>query len=150
MAELNFDATQVEPTSEFEILPDGDYPAVLIDSEWKGTKSGGGRYLQLTWEVLDGEFKGRLLWDRLNLENKNDTAVKIAQASLSAVCRAVGVLRPKDSAELHNKPCTIKVVVEERNDRPGVFKNEIRNYAPIGTATARPTVSGNNKMPWKK
>ena len=35
------------------------------------TKNGGGSYLQLTFQVLDGPYKGRLLWARLNLTNSN-------------------------------------------------------------------------------
>ena len=55
------------------------------------------------------EFKGRNLWARLNLDNPNEIAVKIARAELSALCRAVGVLEPKDSVELHNLPLVISV-----------------------------------------
>lgn len=146
-----FDASVIEPTADFEAIPKGDYKAMVIDSEWKPTKAGTGRYLQLTHEILDGEFKGRRLWDRLNLDNPSDTAVKIAQATLSSLCRAVNVMRPKDSSELHGKPCIIKVIVEERNDKPGVFKNEIKNYEAIGAAPVQVTPQPASKSPpWKR
>jgi hypothetical protein len=75
----------------------------------KPNKDGTGSYLQLTFEILDGPHKGRLLWARLNLDNPNATAVAIAKAELSAICRAVGVLAPKDSVELHDLPLVIHV-----------------------------------------
>lgn len=151
MVDLNgFDAEVVEPTSDFETLPKGDYLAIMIDSEWKDTKAGSGKYLQLTWEIVDGEFKGRRLWDRLNLQNQNDTAVKIAQGTLSAICRAVGVMRPKDSCELYGKPIVVKVDVEERNDKPGVFKNEVKKYLATGDKQSTPQAAPASKPPWKK
>jgi hypothetical protein len=105
MANLNnFNANQVEPSSNLEAIPAGKYLAVITESELKPTKSGSGSYLQLTFQILEGEYKGRFLWSRLNLHNANPTAVKIAQAELSAICRAVGVLTPGDSVELHNLP----------------------------------------------
>ena len=81
MANLNgFDASQVEPTASFDPIPAGKYLAAITESEMKPTKKGSGSFLQLTFTVLDGEYKGRLLWCRLNLNNPNATAVKIARS----------------------------------------------------------------------
>ena len=93
MATFNFNANEVEPNSGFTLMPAGKYLAVITEDEMKDTKSGDGRYLSLTFEVLDGKFKGRKLWARLNLENKNAQAVQIARGDLSAICRAVGVMQ---------------------------------------------------------
>jgi hypothetical protein len=67
MANLNnFNANQVEPSSNLEAIPAGKYLAVITESELKPTKSGSGSYLQLTFQILEGEYKGRFLWSRLN------------------------------------------------------------------------------------
>ena len=72
MANLNgFDANNVDPATDFEPIPAGKYLAVITDSEMKPTKSGSGHYLELTFQVIDGPFKNRLLWSRLNLDNPN-------------------------------------------------------------------------------
>jgi len=85
MADLRgFDANQVEPSADFETLPAGKYEAVITESEMKPTKAGTGHYLQLTFQIIEGEFKNRFLWARLNLDNPNATAVQIARAELSA------------------------------------------------------------------
>ena len=90
MANLTgFDANSVNPATDFEPLPAGKYLAIITDSEMKPTKSGSGNYLELTFQVIDGPFKGRMLWSRLNLDNPNAQAVQIAQGELSAICRAV-------------------------------------------------------------
>jgi len=152
MPELNFDATQVDPAGSFEPIPKGDYPAIMIESEFKDTKAGDGQYLQVVWEIMSGEHKGRRLFDRLNLHNKNETAVKIAQGSLSAICHAVGVLHPKMSEELHGKPCLVKVIIEERKDQPGTMKNEVKGYAAINGAAPVTSTSpaASARPPWKK
>jgi hypothetical protein len=154
MANLNgFDANQVEPTGDFDPVPAGKYLAVITESEMKPTKSGSGNYLQLTFEILDGPHKGRLLWARLNLDNPNATAVAIARAELSAICRAVGVLAPKDSVELHNLPLVIHVKCKKRDDT-GELTNEVKGYSPR-TAPAESAVkpaapSANGTPPWKR
>ncbi len=152
MADLNgFDANQVEPAGDFEPVPAGKYVAVVTESEMKPTKAGTGAYLQLTLQVIEGEFKNRLLWARLNLDNPSEQARKIAQGELSAICRAVGVLAPKDSVDLHNLPLVINVRCKKRADT-GEITNEIKGYAkkesnpPPATAAA----ATNSTPPWKR
>ena len=63
MADLRgFDANSVEPTSDFEPIPAGKYPAVIAESEMKPNKAGTGHFLQLTFQVIDGPYKNRFLW----------------------------------------------------------------------------------------
>ncbi len=159
MADLRgFDANTVEPSSDFEPIPAGKYLAVVVESEMKANKAGTGHYLQLTFEVIDGPFKGHYLWARLNLDNPNATAVQIAKAELSAVCRAVGVLAPNDSTDLHDLPLVIHVKCRKRPDT-GEIANEIKGYSPKASlAEATPptkpaAASANGKPttpPWKR
>ena len=157
MANLNgFDANTVEPADELEPIPAGKYIAVITDSEMKPTKSGSGNYLQLTFQIVEGEYANRLLWVRLNLDNPNATAVDIARRELSSICRSVGVLVPTDSVDLHNLPCCIHVRVKRRNDT-GELQNEIKGYSgrdAIATPTAASqlasSTAANTKAPWKR
>jgi len=150
MADLNgFDARTVEPTADFEPIPAGKYLAAITDSEMKPTKAGTGSYLELTFTILEGEYKNRVLWARLNLNNPNATAVKIARSELSAICRAVGVMQPKDSVELHNLPLTLRVKVKKREDT-GELVNEIKGYAKKEAAAGQPQQAADNTPPWKR
>jgi hypothetical protein len=152
MANLNgFDANTVEPSDELEPIPAGKYIAVVTDSEMKPTKSGSGEYLQLTFQIVEGEYANRLLWVRLNLDNPNATAVEIARRELSAICRSVGVLVPTDSVDLHNLPCCIHVRVKRRADT-GELQNEIKGYSKK-EAVAAPiaaTQVATAAAPWKR
>ena len=148
MADLGgFDASQVEPTVNFEPVPAGEYEIAIIESAMKPTKSGSGQYLELVFQVIEGEHRGRQLWSRLNLENPSEMAVKIARAELSAICRAIDVLRPADSVQLHNLPLVIKVGCTSRADN-GELTNEIKGYE--SRQRVEPAPSANSTPPWKR
>jgi hypothetical protein len=153
MADLRgFDANNVEPAGDFEPIPAGKYLAVITESEFKPTKAGTGSYLQLTFQVTDGPCANRLLWARLNLDNPNDTARKIAQGELSAICRAVGVLAPNDSVDLHNLPLVIHVRCKKRSDT-GEITNEIKGYSKKDMPPKPPPAAAaatNSTPPWKR
>lgn len=151
MASLNgFNANQVEPTGDFDPISAGKYTAVITDSQMKPNKAGTGRYLELTFQVNEGEYLNRLLWERLNLENPNEAAVQIARGNLSAICRAVDVLAPQDSTELHNLPLVINVKCRKRSDT-GELTNEIKGYSK--RESSRPQhgePQAESTPPWKR
>jgi hypothetical protein len=150
MADLHgFNANEVDPSSDFEPIPAGKYLAMITDSEMKPTKANDGAYLQLTFQVLDGPCKNRYVWARLNLQNRNQTAVQIARAELSAICRAVGVMAPKDSFELHNLPLVITVRCR-KNKETGELGNEVRGYAKKDAAAGQPQQGAASTPPWKR
>ena len=132
-----FNAADVEPNSAFTPLPAGEYQAIISESEMKPTKDGQGKFLQMKLQILNGQHQNRTLIDRLNLVNKNDVAVQIAKGTLSSICRAVNVLTPNDSAELHNKPLTI--IVKIKNDPNGNPQNEVKGYKARHTSAPAAT-----------
>jgi len=75
------------------------------------TKDGRGQYLYLELDILDGQFAGRKLFDRLNLVNDNPDTVDIAKRALSSICRATGQMQVKDSEQLHLIPMIADVRV---------------------------------------
>jgi hypothetical protein len=171
MAQLGFDATNVEPAAPRDILPAGKYVAHIIASEMKDT-SKGGQYLNLEHEVIDGPHKGRRVWNKLNLVNDNATTVEIAQRQLSSICHAIGMLKVNDSEDLHYKPMLITVKVRPAGkDKQGIDRdaqNEVGGYeaangvrsafapaAQPATSTPRPApaaagASAGGVPPWKK
>jgi len=134
-----FNAGQHQPRTEYDLIPDGWYLAQIDDSETKPTKAGTGHYLELTFVILDGPAKDRRVWDRLNLDNPNPTAVAIAQESLASICHAVAVLEPKDPAELHDKPLQIKIGTQPAKGSYAA-SNVVKGYrsADAGSTGAAP------------
>jgi len=160
MAILDFDAGNVSPSQGFTLLPIGDYPVVISESSDSIKNSKGtGEYIKLTYVVLEGEYKGRKIWENLSLVHENPITVKIARQSLSAICRCVGVMHPQDTAELHNIPFRISVGINPGNNG---FKesNGILEYMPMqgdmdlsvsGRETQTPTANTpvKKKQPWE-
>lgn len=151
-----FDATTVKPSVAFEAMPEGWYPAVITAGEFKPTKSGDGEYLEFKFEVIDGQYKGRAFFDRLNLKNKSDQTVVIAKAALSAICHAVGNLKPKDTSELHGQPLQVKLKCKKREDT-GDMTNEVKGYrsmkegaAASASAPAAGKAASDEKPSWMK
>ncbi|PZN25881.1 MAG: hypothetical protein DIU71_19155 [Proteobacteria bacterium] len=138
MAILNFDANQVPPEEQLEALPAGWYNVQIVGSEIKPTAKGGA-YLQLDLQVLDGPYAGRRIFDRLNIQNENPTAVEIAYRRLSAYCHAVGVLKVEDSQQLHGIPLKVRVTV--RTDPSGQYapSNEVRAVKNINENVGDPS-----------
>jgi hypothetical protein len=150
MADLRgFDANKVEPATPFDPIPAGKYLAMITASEMKANKAGNGRFLELCFTIIEGEYKNRQLWARLNLENPNELAMKIAQGELSALCRAVGIMTPNDSVELHNLPLVIRVRCKKRKDS-GEIANEIGGYEKRDAVTGRPQQAQTNTPPWRR
>lgn len=153
MATINFDATTVEPSTGFNPIPIGDYHCVITENEMKPTRTGNGQYLQLTFEIIEGEYTGRKIWGRYNLENPNQQAVEIARKDLSAICRAVNVMQLTDTVQLLNIPLVLKIGVK-KNKETEEMENVIKgykakaDYAPSASvASPAPQTA---KAPWAK
>ena len=134
--DTSFDATSVEPTTAHELLPAGKYRAQIVESEMRVTKNGMGQFLWLMLDILEGEHKGRKMFDQLNLVNPNPTTVEIAQRTLSAICHATGKMHVSDSEELHLIPMTIQVKVKPPKNGYGE-SNAIAYLPPERGAVAR-------------
>jgi hypothetical protein len=144
-----FDANVVEPSAPRETIPAGKYKAVITKSEERPTKAQTGSMLVLTCQIIEGPHQGVSLMDRLNLNNPNKTAEEIAQRTLSAICRSVGVMMPNESSDLHDKPMMITVKVKPAEGQYQA-SNEIAGYEPCegGAKAAAPAAAAT--PPWKK
>lgn len=164
MALINFQADPNLPTNNYELLPKGDYLCMAIASELKPNSKRTGDYLQITFEVLDGPYKTRKIWDRLNIRNANKTAEKIAMEQLNALCMATGVLHLQDSDQLHNLPVVLKVDIEAGRDGYD-DQNRVKGYSAVGNGgvtraatspaqapaqAAAPAAAGGGAPVWKK
>jgi len=112
-------------SQNFDVLPKGDYTVAITESDAKTTKAGDGYYLKFTLQVLDGEFKGRKIWDQLMIEHSNVLAVKIGKARLGDYCRAAGKNNPQDTSDLHD--IAIRVRLKVRKDDEYGDKNEVQS-----------------------
>ncbi len=133
---FNPSAPGQEGVGDFTAIDPGTYKAHIIDSKMKDTQAGDGAFLELTWEVLEGECAGRRVWTRLNLKNPSEQAVEIAQKHLTSICLACGIQGSiSDSAVLHSIPIMLRVIKKKSNSNYPEG-NETKGYEPIGGAGA--------------
>ncbi len=134
MAHFSFDASTVAPQAVTGPIPAGTYLAHCTESDVGPLKSGNGTGLKMTFEILDGQYKGRRVWENLNIQHTNEDTQRIAQSQLSALCHAVNVIKLEDTAALHFKPVKITVVVREAQGQYQA-NNNIKGYESAGGAT---------------
>lgn len=132
------------PDSEFSALPEGDYVAIMTSAEKKPNSKGTGSYLSCAYEVIDGQYKGRKVFDNMNLWNPNQTAVDIARRELKKLCGALGFAQqPSDSAELLNKPFVMSLTVyQDTYNGKTSEKNKIADYKPAVPGQAPAVMQG--------
>lgn len=142
-SDLNFDATGVQPNARPDPLPAGEYRMAITGSEVKPTSTGSGKMLKIELVVLDEPFKGRKVFDNLNIQNANPEAQRIAHGQLSAICHATGVLQLMNSFQLHNIPMLVRIAIKQS---PGYDpQNVVKGYKGIlaapGSAPASPAAA---------
>lgn len=173
-----FNPTEHDTTQrEFENLPDGIYRLEVTSSD---VNAGDGKTgLKLTYDVIEPEeYKGRKIFDYINLEHPNVQATEIGQRAFAALCRGMEITDPvNDSEELHFRAFTAKVGLGKpskdgqypaRNELKRIFfpdegelpvpqitgpvrpANDNRRAANDNRTTAKPAAAEGKKRPWGK
>jgi hypothetical protein len=158
------DFNEVQATGE--LLPAGMYQAIIVESGGNpeddrtgedglvSCKNGKGRYLPMTFEIIEGEHKGRKIYKNFNLENPNEMAVRIAQSELKELLQAIcwdfsaKPYGPDDTTEMHMIPMTLQITIR-KDKNSDEERNEIKHFKPkqsFGTAPA-PTTTGKPATP---
>jgi len=122
----------VEPDS-FEPIPAGTYQAQIIEAKKQDVSKNNdyGECLALTWQITEGQYKGRLVFQRLNLwvynmPKNNDLVVKIANSQFAQIRKATGKETPRDTDELLYIPCTIRLAITQDKNQEYDPRNEIK------------------------
>jgi hypothetical protein len=154
MASINFNANDVpESEDKFELIPAGDYKAIILESSIKATKAGTGEYVAVKVQIVDGEKKGRTVFANLNFKNPNPTAQQIGQRELADLTKAVGLVTLTDTAQLHGKPLTVRIGIEPAKDGYDAA-NRVKKWLPINQASTpevitMPSAKSAGAKPWE-
>lgn len=129
-----FDPNEQLETTNYDPIPDGEHECIVNAYQWKDAKSGG-NYLEIEFAISGGDFDGRLVWERLNLINKNDMAVQIGREGLARFCRAMECtdqLGTEDDLfafmeKTPGKKCMVKVKKQARKNDPDRIDVVVKN-----------------------
>lgn len=175
MATFGNNVNYNEVQSIGENIPAGFYQAIVVESGGKSdnpntcpdglvtSKNGKGRYLPMTFEVIEGDFKGRQIFKNFNLENVNTQAVNIARSEIKSLLLAIGwdfstkPSGPDDTSEIHMIPLTIQVVIRV-DKNTGDERNEIKKFmpraapgsAPMQRSSAPVSPAATPQAPWQR
>src|SRR5271163_2514987 len=112
------------------ILPNGDYAAAAQKIDLTSAKTDvNSKMLLVSLVVALGEFEGRWLMDRMVLEHRNPTAVRLGKRRYKTFSDAALGRDANDTEELLDKPVLIRVIV--RNDPEYGLQNDIVDYRSL-------------------
>ena len=119
MSDLNTDGCY-EPGADdfkgnFTLLEKGVYFFVIKKAEIKETKKGNGNYLNVEFQVIEGEREDTCVFKKFNLNNPNAKAVAIGKRHLAGLKHAVKI--PDLSNEQEFVGCRVwgEVVIKPGN-----------------------------------
>ena len=130
----------------FEPIPDGTKAKAAIDeAKWDSYQEE--TYISLRWAILEGEFKGRKVYQKVRISDASPQKAENAMAMLVAIdanaggaIYAAGV-KPDDmslSINLMNKPMIIRLATWEINDSKGNWVNAVSSAGQGVAPTQQP------------
>jgi hypothetical protein len=153
------DALSLEdlPVSEtsYDAIPAGWYNATITSAELKNTKTGGGQYIKLRYDITGPSHQGRVVFGNLNIRNASPEAERIGRQQLGEVMRAIGLAKVNDTDQFVGGMLSIKVAIKE-SAQYGT-QNEVKGFkaiegavAPVAAPRAAAAPSSKSAPPWAK
>ena len=134
--EWNPDAIKAaaESESKYKEIPPGSVLRVIVNSiEDRSNLAGTGKNLKPEFEVIEGEYKGRKIWENYAYENPNEKAVKIAWRQILALSIAIfGDDKPRPLDQFEGKTLRVETKNETYN---GKVSTKITKYFPDHVTT---------------
>lgn len=176
MVQLSQYSQQIEnakESSQYAQVPSGDYVVACVASEEKQNSKKTGHYIQLDFEIQEGEFMGEKLVDRINHDNPNETARNIAWGTLKQLGQAIdqhplpsteALLGKRLIAKVKNKQ-SIRPIEDDNgnqkfddNGNPMFYRDiSIAKYQPYSVGGQQPSAapagqasSNNGSFPFPK
>lgn len=144
-----------EGSSDYALLPDGWYEALIKSAQLSPTKDGSGQYIKLRFDICGPTHQGRVVFSNINIRNASARAEEIGRQQLGDIMRAIGLSRVEDTDQLVGGRLCIKVGTrperyDERSGRTYEASNEIKSYKALdGAAPPAPAAPVASAAPEK-
>jgi hypothetical protein len=139
---LVFDLSGVEEDKGFEIMPKGDYEAI-VDELTFGDSSSGNPMITVKYKIVAGEFEGRVVYDYWVLNGKGSEfgLAKLKKFLVRVTPEVeIGEFKPADFAEDEvavgrELVLSLGIQKQTKGDYKGESRNTVRDIAaPSGNA----------------
>jgi hypothetical protein len=121
---------ETQAATDFAPLPKGDYEAVVTHGELFSARTGTPGY-KLTFEVCEGDFKGRKFWHDVYL---TPAALPIAKRDLAKI--GIAELQQLERPLPARFRCQVKLALRKEDD--GSERNRVIRFDCIGIEKADP------------
>lgn len=146
MAQLDFvintsDAQHIAQSDPFTPLPTDWYPAEVVEADFQPMRNGNGKEVTVTLRIVDGQHKGRQVWDRLRIRHVNAEYAQRETNRLTLLsAAALGPGRQlADTGQLVGR--VVSAHVKYKKGKDGYEdSNEVAGYAPMAGASQLPPV----------
>jgi len=158
--DLNFDATNVSPSTAFDPLPPGWYPCQITKAEIVVSQTAG-EMLKIEHRVMDQhDHAGRVVYNYLCINHPTSKKTQdIARSKLSAICHSIGKLQIGPVDDLLGAELLVKLKTKPATDKYDAG-NDVVDYKPLSGETtsvpaAKPVAAPQaapaaTRAPWKK
>ena len=130
MVNINWDI--VPDAEDFSPVPAGEYPTKIVECTEEVPKSGN-EFFKLKHEILEGEYKGKFVFDTLFFSEAALKRVKLVCSRIGIKTTGTTELEPK---MFIGKKCIIDVIIESYDDDGKTKKSNkvsFAGYKPYAT-----------------
>ena len=110
----------------FPLIPKGRYTVLVEKAEQQDSQYG--NVLSLTLQIIEGDYRGRLVWDRIYTDGDDDEKRNKSDFRIQKYFKAVGKPDSNDSDDLVGSPFVVSL---NGTERKGEGKHEgkvFQNY----------------------
>lgn len=139
-----YNPQNVEKKPKFEILPKGTYRVLVSDAQGKRS-SKGGRYLAITFDVIEGQYQRRKLFQNFNIQCGNPDAEERAWSDWKYLLEALELDKPFESEEqalaaVRDKTLRVKVghTKDKRDGHEGEMQEKVQDFLSDGHGNSDP------------
>ena len=163
MAKFGFNVNEVDASApaQYDPIPEDEYVLKAAEAEEKETSRGDGSYIKVKFEVVKGQYAGRLLWQNFNINNPSEKAQNIGRQQLVAWATACGKPDADDTDKLLEKPFRASVGIDPAKDgykasnriKAFLFDQDeppAKKASPAGKSAPKAAASGKSSTgnPW--
>jgi hypothetical protein len=112
IANFDWDNNDYDDVTDFAIIPEGtEVRMKCTEAEDKETSTGG-EMIAATFVIIEGEHKGRKIWQNFNTVNKSEKAQNFGRRMVAGWARAAGKPNAKNTDQLLEVPFWAKLGIE--------------------------------------
>lgn len=148
MAQIDHQVNTDQQEQDRPAVPAGDYKVIIENSDYTQTSKGGWG-IPLSYQIIEGPFKGYKLFEYINKIKADGSEHPIGNRVINTISVLTGIQgHLQDTSQWHNIPFTVKVnyISEEQDPQYGP-KNEIKKHFAIGSEQPKDSNSGTDSPP---